>query len=135
MKLGFSHFFLQFLGSTDVDQPKGIEVVKEGIRKLRFSQQLRKAEGQRTPKVELTVSVDGVAIQEPKGKVSGVSTTFESCNPLYTWLHCSGSFINILFIASLIALMIKRKRNFLVSLPKKPIRRSTLVSFLLVTNW
>lgn len=60
----------QFLGSTDVEQPKGIEVVKEGIRKLRFSQQLRKAEGQRTPKVELTVSVDGVAIQEPKGKVS-----------------------------------------------------------------
>ena len=62
-------FLKQFLGSTDVDQPKGIEVVKEGIRKLRFSQQLRKAEGQRTPKVELTVSVDGVAIQEPKGKV------------------------------------------------------------------
>ena len=52
-----------------MEQPKGIEVVKEGIRKLRFSQQLRKAEGQRTPKVELTVSVDGVAIQEPKGKV------------------------------------------------------------------
>lgn len=58
------------MGNTDVEHPKGIEVVKEGIRKLRFSQQLRKAEGQRTPKVELTVSVDGVAIQEPKGKVS-----------------------------------------------------------------
>lgn len=57
------------MGNTDVEHPKGIEVVKEGIRKLRFSQQLRKAEGQRTPKVELTVSVDGVAIQEPKGKV------------------------------------------------------------------
>ena len=25
----------QFLGSTEVDQPKGIEVVKEGIRKLK----------------------------------------------------------------------------------------------------
>ena len=37
---------------------------------MRFSHQLRKAEGQRTPKVELTVSVDGVAIQEPKAKVS-----------------------------------------------------------------
>ena len=65
----------QFLGSTDVEQPKGIDVVKEGIRKLRFSQQLRKAEGQRTPKVELTVSVDGVAIQEPKVKVSKQSAT------------------------------------------------------------
>lgn len=57
-----------------MEQPKGIEVVKEGIRKLRFSQQLRKAEGQKTPKVELTVSVDGVAIQEAKGKVSKSET-------------------------------------------------------------
>ena len=59
-----------------MEQPKGIEVVKEGIRKLRFSQQLRKAEGQKTPKVELTVSVDGVAIQEAKGKVS-ISETLQ----------------------------------------------------------
>ncbi|GFG38739.1 hypothetical protein Cfor_02770, partial [Coptotermes formosanus] len=54
--------------STEVDQPKGIEVVKEGIRKLKFNQQLRKAEGNKTPKVELTISIDGVAIQEPKTK-------------------------------------------------------------------
>jgi len=65
---GHIAYLVKFLGSTDVEQPKGIDVVKEGIRKLRFSQQLRKAEGQKTPKVELTVSVDGVAIQEPKGK-------------------------------------------------------------------
>ncbi|KAJ8966334.1 hypothetical protein NQ314_003602 [Rhamnusium bicolor] len=46
---------------------KGIEVVKEGIRKLRFSQQLRKSEtGAKTKKVELTISIDGVAIQEPR---------------------------------------------------------------------
>jgi len=63
------YVFLQFLGSTEVDQPKGIEVVKEGIRKLKFNQQLRKAEGNKTPKVELTISIDGVAIQEPKTKV------------------------------------------------------------------
>lgn len=45
----------------------GIEVVKEAIRKLRFSQQLRKSEtGAKTKKVELTISVDGVAIQEPR---------------------------------------------------------------------
>lgn len=70
---------MQFLGSTRVDQPKGIEVVKEGIRKLKFCEQLRKAEGgsgggltgsnskSSSPKVELTISVDGVAVQEPKG--------------------------------------------------------------------
>ena len=58
----------QFLGSTRVDQPKGIEVVKEGIRKLKFCEQLRKSEGGSSKgKVELTISVDGVAVQEPKG--------------------------------------------------------------------
>ena len=81
---GFSTLLFQFLGSTEVDQPKGIEVVKEGIRKLKFAQQIKKAEGTKTPKVgssldflklvlnpnqvELTVSVDGVAIQESKSK-------------------------------------------------------------------
>ena len=51
-----------------MDQPKGIDVVKEGIRKLKFNQQIKKAEGTKTPKAELTVSIDGVAIQEPKTK-------------------------------------------------------------------
>ena len=35
---------------------------------MKFNQQIKKAEGTKTPKVELTVSVDGVAIQEPKSK-------------------------------------------------------------------
>ena len=65
------------MGSTEVDQPKGIEVVKEGIRKLKFTQQLRKAEGNKIPKVELTISIDGVAIQEPKTKVP-----FMQCKPV-----------------------------------------------------
>jgi len=65
---GHIAYLVKFLGSTEVDQPKGIEVVKEGIRKLKFNQQIKKAEGTKTPKVELTVSVDGVAIQEPKTK-------------------------------------------------------------------
>lgn len=42
-------------------------MVKEAIRKLRFTQQLRKSEsGAKTRKVELTISIDGVAIQEPR---------------------------------------------------------------------
>jgi len=65
---GHIAYLVKFLGSTEVDQPKGIEVVKDGIRKLKFSQQLKKAEGAKTPKAELTVSVDGVTIQEPKTK-------------------------------------------------------------------
>lgn len=65
---GHIAYLVKYLGCTEVDKPKGIEVVKEGIRKLKFSQQIRKAEGTKTPKVELTVSVDGVAIQDPKSK-------------------------------------------------------------------
>jgi len=54
------------LGSTQVDQPKGIEVVKEAIRRLEFTQQIKKSEAGsnvKTKKVEITVSIDGVAIQ------------------------------------------------------------------------
>ena len=58
------------MGSTEVDQSKGIEVVKDAICKLKFTQQLRKSEGTKIPKVELTISIDGVAIQEPKTKTT-----------------------------------------------------------------
>lgn len=68
LQKGHIAYLVKFLGNTEVDQPKGIEVVKEGIRKLKFNQQLRKSEGTKTPKVELTISIDGVAIQEPKTK-------------------------------------------------------------------
>lgn len=57
------NFIAQFLGNTQVEQAKGIEVVKEAIRKLQFTQQIKKAEGVKSKKVEITVSVDGVAIQ------------------------------------------------------------------------
>lgn len=49
-----------------MEQPKGIEVVKEAIRRLQFTQQIKKAEGGagvKMKKVEITVSVDGVAVQ------------------------------------------------------------------------
>ncbi|KAL1502223.1 hypothetical protein ABEB36_007397 [Hypothenemus hampei] len=67
LQKGHIAYLVKFLGNTLVDEAKGIEVVKEAIRKLRFTQQLRKSEtGAKTKKVELTVSVDGVAIQEPR---------------------------------------------------------------------
>ena len=67
-KLLIIWFVFQFLGCTEVDKPKGIDVVKQGIQKLKFNQQLKKSEGSKTPKAELTISVEGVAIQEPKTK-------------------------------------------------------------------
>ncbi|XP_054711315.1 PTB domain-containing engulfment adapter protein 1-like [Uloborus diversus] len=65
---GHVAYLVKFLGSIEVDQAKGIEVVKDGIRKLKFNQQLKKAEGTKTPKVEVTISIDGVAIQDQKTK-------------------------------------------------------------------
>jgi len=52
-----------------VDQPKGIEVVKDAIRKLQFAQQMKKAETgtqEKFKKLEITISIKGVAIQEPR---------------------------------------------------------------------
>ena len=68
MKTGHIAYLVKFLGRTEVDQPKGIEVVKEGIRKLQFGQQIKKSECSKLPKRELTISVNGVAIQDPKTK-------------------------------------------------------------------
>lgn len=57
-----------------MDQPKGIEVVKEAIRKLQLSQQMKKFEQQvkkegqnnswKAKKVELSVSINGVAVRD-----------------------------------------------------------------------
>ncbi|XP_026742309.1 PTB domain-containing adapter protein ced-6 isoform X2 [Trichoplusia ni] len=66
---GHVAYLVKFLGCTQVDQPKGIEVVKDAIKKLQFTQQLKKSEakdGAKCKKVEITISVDGVAIQEPR---------------------------------------------------------------------
>ncbi|XP_067212926.1 PTB domain-containing engulfment adapter protein 1 [Linepithema humile] len=70
LQKGHIAYLVKYLGSTEVEQPKGIEVVKEAICKLKFNQQLKKSEGTKTPKVELTISIDGVAIQEPKTKTT-----------------------------------------------------------------
>jgi hypothetical protein len=66
---GHVAYLVKYLGNTPVDQPKGIEVVKEAIRRLQFTQQIKKAEGGnnvKMKKVEITISIDGVAIQEPR---------------------------------------------------------------------
>ncbi|KAL4712121.1 hypothetical protein ACJJTC_010982 [Scirpophaga incertulas] len=66
---GHVAYLVKFLGCTPVDQPKGIEIVKDAIKKLQFTQQLKKSEAKeaaKCKKVEITISVDGVAIQEPR---------------------------------------------------------------------
>ncbi|KAM4026150.1 PTB domain-containing engulfment adapter protein 1 isoform 6-T12 [Anomaloglossus baeobatrachus] len=58
----------KFLGSTEVEQPKGTEVVRDAVRKLKFARHIKKSEGQKTPRVELQISIYGVKILEPKTK-------------------------------------------------------------------
>uniref|UniRef100_A0A8C6S904 PTB domain-containing engulfment adapter protein 1 n=1 Tax=Neogobius melanostomus TaxID=47308 RepID=A0A8C6S904_9GOBI len=58
----------KFLGNTEVEAPKGTEVVKDAVRKLKFQRHIKKSEGQKTPKVELQISIYGVKILEPKSK-------------------------------------------------------------------
>uniref|UniRef100_A0A8C0K600 PTB domain-containing engulfment adapter protein 1 n=1 Tax=Canis lupus dingo TaxID=286419 RepID=A0A8C0K600_CANLU len=58
----------EFLGSTEVEQPKGTEVVRDAVRKLKFARHIKKSEGQKIPKVELQISIYGVKILEPKTK-------------------------------------------------------------------
>ena len=53
-----------------MSKPKGIEVVKQGIQKLKFDKELKKSETgkNKSAKVELTISAEGVTVQEPKTK-------------------------------------------------------------------
>nr|XP_033801357.1 PTB domain-containing engulfment adapter protein 1 isoform X2 [Geotrypetes seraphini] len=64
----FIAYNVKFLGSTEVEQPKGTEVVRDAVRKLKFARHIKKSEGQKTPKIELQISIYGVKILEPKIK-------------------------------------------------------------------
>ncbi|XP_045066638.1 PTB domain-containing engulfment adapter protein 1 isoform X4 [Coregonus clupeaformis] len=57
---------VKFLGVTEVDQPKGTDVVRVAVRKLKFQRHIKKSEGHKTPKVELQVSIYGVKLLDPK---------------------------------------------------------------------
>ncbi|XP_053774837.1 PTB domain-containing engulfment adapter protein 1 isoform X6 [Desmodus rotundus] len=65
----------KFLGSTEVEQPKGTEVVRDAVRKLKFARHIKKSEGQKIPKVELQISIYGVKILEPKTKAEEITLT------------------------------------------------------------
>lgn len=65
---GHVAYLVKFLGSVEVDEPKGLDVVKESIKKLEFQEHLRRSEGEKIKRVELTISVNGVAIRDPKTK-------------------------------------------------------------------
>lgn len=90
-----------------MDQPKGIEVVKEAIRKLQFAQQMRKAETgtqEKFKKLEITISIKGVAIQEPR--THKILHQF----PLYNISYCADE-KGVKKFFSFIAKTVKNKDN------------------------
>lgn len=54
---------VKLLGKTAVDSSKGSDVVREAVRKLKFNKQVKRTEGEKPPKVELTISASGVGVQ------------------------------------------------------------------------
>ncbi|XP_078408026.1 PTB domain-containing engulfment adapter protein 1-like [Cetorhinus maximus] len=64
----FIPYTVKFLGNAEVEQPKGTEIVKDAVRKLKFARHIKKSEGQKTPKVELQISIYGVKILDSKAK-------------------------------------------------------------------
>lgn len=61
-------YLVKFLGNVEVDHPKGLEVVKDSIKKLEFQEHLKRSEGEKIKRIELTIAIDGVAITDPKTK-------------------------------------------------------------------
>ncbi|XP_065839262.1 PTB domain-containing engulfment adapter protein 1-like isoform X2 [Oscarella lobularis] len=59
----------RFLGCTDVESNKGNEIVREAIKKLKFSAHIKQSEGIKLPKVEVAISWQCIKIQEPKTKL------------------------------------------------------------------
>ncbi|XP_078453464.1 uncharacterized protein LOC144720543 [Lampetra planeri] len=66
--LGSVLYSVKFLGSREVDQPKGSDIVKDAVNKLKFTRHIKKAEGQKLQKVELHISVHIVRIVQQKSK-------------------------------------------------------------------
>ncbi|CAK8672011.1 unnamed protein product [Clavelina lepadiformis] len=59
---------VKFLGVTEVDDPRGMDVVQTALQKLKFSQQIKRAEGEKPPKVELNINIDTIKITNQRTK-------------------------------------------------------------------
>lgn len=70
--------FLQFIGKAEVSQPRGMDMVKTALQKLNFSRQIKRTEGSKPPKVELSINVHSVSISDSKTKVSFFSIFCDS---------------------------------------------------------
>lgn len=74
---------VKFLGCVEVDQPKGSEMVRDAIRKMKFNRQIKKSEGEKLMKVDLCISISIIKLQESKYK------TFLHQFPLHQVSYCA----------------------------------------------
>merc|ERR1712168_1522416 len=72
IKDSFIAFNAKYLGSVEVSQPKGVEMVKDSIKKLKIARELKKAEAghkrSKLIKVEIIISIDSIKVVELKNK-------------------------------------------------------------------
>ncbi|XP_003731338.1 PTB domain-containing engulfment adapter protein 1 isoform X1 [Strongylocentrotus purpuratus] len=68
LSAGHVVYNVKYLGLVEVSAPKGADIVKEAVTKLKFNKQVKRSEGTKPPKMELTISVDGVTIQDRQTK-------------------------------------------------------------------
>lgn len=66
--VGHVAYLVKYLGHVEADQPKGLDTVRESVKKLEFQEHLRRSEGEKTKRTELTISIGGIAIRDPKTK-------------------------------------------------------------------
>ncbi|CAI4227776.1 unnamed protein product [Auanema sp. JU1783] len=70
---GKVEYSVKFLGSREVDKPKGTEVIRDAITAIRFQLQVKRSEtghsGAKLQKVDLQINVEGVIIADSKTKM------------------------------------------------------------------
>ena len=59
---------MKLFGSVDATGSKGIDVVRDAMQKTKFNRQLLKADGVKSPKVELIINVNNVVVRNAKSK-------------------------------------------------------------------
>uniref|UniRef100_H2Z2D8 PID domain-containing protein n=1 Tax=Ciona savignyi TaxID=51511 RepID=H2Z2D8_CIOSA len=60
---------VKFVGMTEAKGPRGIDVVNDALQKLKFSRHIKRTEGAKPPKVELSINIHGVKITDNRTKV------------------------------------------------------------------
>lgn len=86
MQSGHIAYNVKFMGSAPVSQSSGQEVFDEAMQKIKFQQNLRKVDRElaKNPKVELTVSIDGITIESAKKSKKSNKTGLSTKSPVCT---------------------------------------------------